>query len=96
MVLKGASTWIATPSELYRYDGGDVGLATSGSGDVLSGILAGLLARGVDPPQAAVWAVFIHGSAGNALARRIGRIGFLARELLGEIPRAIPGNARSS
>jgi ADP-dependent NAD(P)H-hydrate dehydratase len=95
VVLKGARTFIAAGSDLFVYDGGDVGLATSGSGDVLSGILAGLLARGVDPLQASVWAVFIHGSAGNALARRIGKIGFLARELLDEIPRAMNTSARS-
>jgi NAD(P)H-hydrate repair Nnr-like enzyme with NAD(P)H-hydrate dehydratase domain len=62
-----------------------VGLATSGSGDVLSGIVAGLLARGAAPAQAAVWGVYVHGQAGVRLSRRIGRIGFLARELLDEI-----------
>jgi len=94
VVLKGAETIIAAGSERFVYDGGDVGLATSGSGDVLSGILAGLLARGVEPLHAAVWAVFIHGSAGNLLARKTGRVGFLARELLAEIPRAMNGKSR--
>ena len=87
VVLKGATSWIATPEgALYRYDGGNVGLATSGSGDTLAGIVAGLAARGAPPLTAVVWGVFLHGSAGRALARRMGELGFLARELLAEIP----------
>lgn len=88
VVLKGARTFVATPSgELFRYESGDVGLATSGSGDTLSGIVAGLLARGASPLVAALWAVHLHGAAGNVLARRFGRVGYLARELLDEIPK---------
>ena len=89
VVMKSSETFIATPSDLFKYDAGDVGLATSGSGDVLAGIIAGLLARGIPTEQAAVWGVAIHGAAGNALRRRVGHIGFLARELLEEIPRAM-------
>jgi hydroxyethylthiazole kinase-like uncharacterized protein yjeF len=86
VALKGAETFIATPyGELFRYAEGDVGLATSGSGDVLAGALVGLLARGATLDQAAVWAVYLHGAAGNRLKRRIGPIGFLARELADEI-----------
>jgi len=70
----------------WRYAGGVPGLATSGSGDVLAGVIAGLLARGGAPVQAAAWGVFLHGEAGRRLARRLGRLGFLARELLDEIP----------
>ena len=88
VALKGGETYIATPEgELFRYDSGDVGLATSGSGDTLAGVIAGLVARGSSPLEATLWAVFLHGSAGNRLARRIGRVGYLARELLDEIPR---------
>ena len=87
VALKGAETFIATPEgELFCYDSGDVGLATSGSGDTLAGVVAGLAARGVSPRDATLWAVFLHGSAGNRLAKRIGRVGYLARELLDEIP----------
>jgi hydroxyethylthiazole kinase-like uncharacterized protein yjeF len=87
VVLKGSTTFVATPDgDLFRYDAGDVGLATSGSGDTLAGVVAGLLARDTQPLHAALWAVFLHGAAGNALARKIGRIGYLARELLDEIP----------
>jgi NAD(P)H-hydrate repair Nnr-like enzyme with NAD(P)H-hydrate dehydratase domain len=63
-----------------------VGLATSGSGDTLAGIIAGLAARGASPVQAAVWGAYLHGAAGRALERRLGPIGFLARELLAELP----------
>ncbi len=86
VALKGAETFIASPyGEVFRYAEGDVGLATSGSGDVLAGALVGLLARGATLDQAAAWAVYLHGEAGNRLARRIGGIGFLARELCNEL-----------
>jgi hydroxyethylthiazole kinase-like uncharacterized protein yjeF len=87
VALKGAKTFIASPDgELYLYDSGKIGLATSGSGDTLAGIITGLLARGASPLRAAIWGVFLHGAAGNALSKRLGKIGFLARELLDEIP----------
>lgn len=87
VALKGPTTWIATPDgELFEYSTGKVGLATSGSGDVLAGIALGLLARGATAEQAGAWAAYLHGESGNRLARSVGRIGFLARELLDEIP----------
>lgn len=87
VVLKGAESWIAEPrGALYRYTGGEVGLATSGSGDTLAGIIAGLAARGATPTTAAAWGVYLHGTAGRVLARRVGPVGFLARELLAEVP----------
>ncbi len=87
VALKGAETFIATPyGEVFRYSEGDVGLATSGSGDVLAGILVGLLARGATLDQATVWAVYLHGAAGNRLKRQAGPFGFLARELGDEVP----------
>lgn len=87
VALKGSTTFIASPDgELFRYESGDVGLATSGSGDTLAGIVTGLIARGCDALHATIWGVFLHGAAGNVLAARMGRIGYLARELLDEIP----------
>lgn len=65
---------------------GDSGLATSGSGDVLAGALGGLLARGAEPAQAACWAKYLHAAAGERLASRIGRLGFLAGEIRDELP----------
>ncbi len=87
VVLKGPETHIVSPEgECYRYKSGDVGLATSGSGDILAGTITGLAARGASPLQAAVWGVFLHGEAGNELAKNSGRVGYLARELLSQIP----------
>lgn len=95
VALKGAETLVATPGgKAWRHAGGAVGLATSGSGDVLAGLIAGLIARGASPAQAAVWAVFVHGQAGARLAGRVGRIGFLARELLDEVAPVLDGLER--
>jgi hydroxyethylthiazole kinase-like uncharacterized protein yjeF len=65
---------------------GHAGLGTSGSGDVLAGMVVGLLARGATPAQAACWATHVHATAGERLGARISHIGFLARELLDEAP----------
>ncbi len=87
VVLKGSCSHIATPEgRIWSCAHGNVGLATSGSGDTLAGFMAGLLARGAEPAQAAIWSVFLHGEAGNRLARSLGPLGFLAREILDEIP----------
>lgn len=87
VVLKGAKTYIAEPNgQAYCYEGGLIGLATSGSGDTLGGVIVGLLARGAEPAQAAVWGVYLHGAAGHVMTERMGKVGFLARELLAEIP----------
>ncbi len=87
LALKGATTIVATPDgALWQHDGGNVGLGMSGSGDVLAGIIAGLAARGATLPQAACWGVALHALAGDRLAQRIGPLGYLARELAGELP----------
>jgi len=87
VVLKGAVTVIAAPDgTAFHNTAGNSGLGTSGSGDALSGVVAGLCARGADPLRAAVWAVYLHARAGDTLARRIGHHGYLAREILPEIP----------
>jgi ADP-dependent NAD(P)H-hydrate dehydratase len=81
---------VAAPDgRTWREDGGDAGLGTSGSGDVLAGVVAGLLARGAEPDQAACWATYVHAAAGQRLAGRLGRIGFLARDLVDEVPRVL-------
>jgi ADP-dependent NAD(P)H-hydrate dehydratase len=73
----------------WTLSSGDVGLGTSGSGDVLAGLVAGAAARCGDAAQAACWGAHVHGAAGDRLASRLGRVGFLARELLDEAPAAI-------
>jgi hydroxyethylthiazole kinase-like uncharacterized protein yjeF len=87
VVLKGRETFIVSPGgEAFVNRAGSVGLATSGSGDVLAGLIAGLVARGAEPLHAAAWGVHLHALAGERLTRKVGLLGFLARELLVEIP----------
>jgi hydroxyethylthiazole kinase-like uncharacterized protein yjeF len=88
--LGGATSWVAaSDGRLWEDQNGGAGLGVSGSGDVRAGVVAGLLARGAEPEQAAVWAAHLHGRAGERLAARVGRLGFLARELPPEIPRVL-------
>ena len=90
LVLKDEDTYIATPEgEVWVNRTGSVGLGTSGSGDVLAGIIGGLCARGATPSQAAVWGVFLHARAGAALQKRFGPLGYLAREIAAEVPAAM-------
>jgi hydroxyethylthiazole kinase-like uncharacterized protein yjeF len=87
VIMKGAQSWIVDPQgQRWLYGGGGVGLATSGSGDVLAGIVAGLLARGTPAMTAALWGAYLHGEAGSRLAASGGPIGFLAREISGQVP----------
>jgi ADP-dependent NAD(P)H-hydrate dehydratase len=77
---------IAAPDgRCWREESGDVGLGTSGSGDVRAGIVAGLVGRGADADQAACWGAFAHAVSGQRLVPRFGRTGFLARELVDEV-----------
>jgi ADP-dependent NAD(P)H-hydrate dehydratase len=86
-VIKGQYSYVVAPEGgAFRFTGGGVGLATSGSGDAMAGIVGGLCARGADPLTAALWGVHLHGEAGRILSKRIGRIGFLAREILDSVP----------
>jgi NAD(P)H-hydrate repair Nnr-like enzyme with NAD(P)H-hydrate dehydratase domain len=86
-LVPGAATHIVSyEGEEWLSEHGTVGLATSGSGDTLAGILAGLLARGAAPALATVWSVYLHAEAGHRLAQRQGTFGFLAGEILAEIP----------
>jgi NAD(P)H-hydrate repair Nnr-like enzyme with NAD(P)H-hydrate dehydratase domain len=79
--------WVAAPGgDLWRNEAGSVGLATSGSGDVLAGAVLGLLCTGAPADQAACWATYVHSAAGQRLATRHGRTGYLARELLDALP----------
>jgi len=91
VLVKGVTSHVVTPDgEAWTYDGGAPGLGVSGSGDVLAGIVGGLLARGGEPLNALLWSVWLHGEAGAKLAKRIGPTGFLAREIADEIPALLP------
>ena len=86
-LVKGQYSFIAAPDgRSFRFEGGGIGLATSGSGDTLAGITGGLAARGADPLTATLRGVWLHGEAGRILTERIGRVGFLAREIPDEVP----------
>ena len=87
VLLGGTAKHVASPDgRCWVYAGGSPGLGVSGSGDVQAGIVAGLLARGAEPAQAAVWGAFAHARAGERLAAASGTLGHLAREQPGEVP----------
>src|SRR5579859_1300714 len=87
IVLKGAHTVVAHPDGRTSEDPHEVpALATGGTGDVLSGIIGGLIAQGSDPFAAAVTGVYVHAAAGRRISQRLGDSGLLASDLLMEIP----------
>lgn len=86
----GPVTWTVLPDgRSWLGVAGGPGLGTSGSGDVKAGVVGGLLARGASPAQAAVWGDHVHASAGDRLSAEVGATGFLARELVGRLPRVL-------
>ena len=90
VVLKGAGTVVAGPDGYLAVNpSGNPGMATGGTGDVLTGMIVGFLAQGVPPLEAAGLAVFLHGMAGDLAAARRGQIGMIARDLIDAIPHAI-------
>ena len=90
VVLKGASTVVADPDgELYLNPTGNSGLATAGSGDVLTGVIAALLARGTAGLKAAALGAFVHGLAGDVAAEKRGEMGMVAGDVLEAVPEAL-------
>ena len=86
-LVKGAISHVVNPDGgVWTYRGGAPGLGVSGSGDTLAGIVGALLARRAEPLTALLWGVLLHGEAGEVLSRKVGPIGFLAREIPDEIP----------
>jgi ADP-dependent NAD(P)H-hydrate dehydratase len=84
----GSEKIVANPAgDIWRVTAGNPGLGVSGSGDVQAGIVTGLLARGAEPEQAAVWGAWLHGRCGEVLAESVGPVGYLARELAAAVPR---------
>jgi NAD(P)H-hydrate epimerase len=89
LVLKGARTITALPDGRVRINAsGHAGMASGGMGDVLTGLVGGLLAQGMDPGAAATLGVYLHGLAGDRLRPHYGDAGLLATDLLREIPPA--------
>jgi len=87
VLVKGVQSHVVAPDgAAWKYSGGGPGLGVSGSGDTLAGIVGGLLSRGAEPLTALLWGVWLHGEAGRALSKRVGPLGFLAREIASEVP----------
>jgi NAD(P)H-hydrate epimerase len=90
VVLKGAYTVVAEPDGRARISPfANPGLASAGTGDVLAGAIAGLLAQGLSYFDAAALGVYLHGKAGEMVRARLGDAGMLASDLLPELPLAI-------
>ena len=96
LVLKGAHTVIASPGEPIRIAPfANPGLATGGTGDVLSGVIVSLLAQGLPPPVAAPVGVYLHAAAGRSVTGRIGQAGLAASDLLDALPPTIAALRRA-
>jgi ADP-dependent NAD(P)H-hydrate dehydratase / NAD(P)H-hydrate epimerase len=90
LVLKGHRTLIASSTgRVFANPTGNPGMATGGSGDVLTGLLAGLVAQGIAAEGAAGLAVYLHGLAGDLAAAEMGEMPLMARDILNHFPRAL-------
>jgi NAD(P)H-hydrate epimerase len=90
VVMKGAHSLIVLPDGRVRINlTGNPGMASGGTGDVLTGIILGLLCQGADTEQAAVLGTYLHGHAGDMAADELGEEGIIARDLIERIPRAM-------
>jgi NAD(P)H-hydrate epimerase len=92
-LLKGHRTLVASPGveATYVNETGNPGMATAGSGDVLTGVVVGLLAQGLGPHDAACLGAYVHGLAGDAAARRVGWAALIASDLLDGLCEVLPG-----
>jgi len=89
LVLKGHRTIVAAPDgKIYTNRTGNAGLATAGSGDVLTGMIAAFLAQGLAPFEAARWGVKLHGRAGDMAAKKFGKAPLIATDLIDFIAQA--------
>ncbi len=91
VVLKGAGTVVASASRIYVNDTGNPGMATGGTGDVLTGLIAALIGQGLGPFEAACLGVHVHGLAGDLAAEKLGQASMIASDLLDFIPAALGG-----
>jgi NAD(P)H-hydrate epimerase len=88
VVLKGAGTVVADGEQVYVNQTGNPGMATGGTGDVLTGVIAGLLGQGLDPVSASVLGVHVHGKAGDLAAKQLGQLSMTAADVLDALPAA--------
>lgn len=93
VLLKGANTVVTDADRIYVNRTGNSGMATAGSGDVLTGVIAALLAQGMPAFEATVLGAYLHGVAGDHAAARLGEHGLMATDILDELPRAFRDHA---
>lgn len=89
VLRKGHRTLITDGTECWENQTGNPGMATGGSGDVLSGIILSLLGQGLQPLQAAAAGAWLHGAAGDLAAEKLGEYGMLPGDLVEELPRLL-------
>lgn len=89
LLLKGHRTCISDGRSHYRNVTGNPGMAVGGSGDVLAGILAGLLGQGIAPLEAVACGAWLHGAAGDLCASELGQYGMLPTDMLNVLPRLL-------
>lgn len=89
LLLKGHRTCITDGTTHYRNNTGNPGMAVGGSGDVLSGMILGLLGQGIAPLEAAACSAWLHGRAGDLCAQEMGQYGMLPTDMLGILPRLL-------
>lgn len=89
LVLKGHGTLVTDGARLYKNATGNPGLATGGTGDVLTGLIAALIGQKLDAFQAAVLGTWVHGRTGDLAAERVGQAGLIATDLLTYLPSAL-------
>jgi len=88
VVLKGAGTVVADGQKIYVNKTGNPGMATAGSGDVLTGIITALIGQGLSNFDAAVLGVYIHGLAGDIAAKRVGQVSLITTDIIEALPEA--------
>ncbi len=88
LVLKGNGTVVTDGTRSYLNTTGNPGMATGGTGDVLTGVIAGLMAQRLEPFDAAVLGVYVHGLAGDLAAQKFGQVSLIATDLLECLPQA--------
>lgn len=89
LLLKGHRTCISDGTMYYRNTTGNPGMAVGGSGDVLAGIITGLLGQKIAPLEAAACGAWLHGAAGDACAEELGQYGMLPTDMLNVLPRLL-------
>jgi NAD(P)H-hydrate epimerase len=89
LVLKGQGTVVTDGRRVYVNPTGNPGMATAGSGDVLTGIIAAFLGQKLEPFAAAQLGVYVHGLAGDMARDARGEVGMIASDLLDYVPQAI-------